>query len=127
MDTGTERRIVFCTVIAVVLGCALPAGAADSRTLIDSNGLLAGLPGRALSSEEMESIRGLYLPPGSTVAIQIGNGDNTSTTYYQRNPSTPGSATVTTTGSTTVTGYASTGTSSSSFTRSFSSTRTFGR
>jgi hypothetical protein len=123
MDTRTERQIVFCTVIAVALSCALPA-AADSPPLADTKVLPAGMSGRALSAEEMGSIRGRYLPPGSTVAIQIGT--STSTTYYQRNPYTPGSATVTTsTGGTTVTGSASTTNTSTTFTRTFSTTRTY--
>jgi len=123
MDARTERRVVICTLIACALTCALPAAAAEGGTLADRNDLNAGLAGRPLSDEEMGDMRGRYVPPpGSTVIVQIGNGDNTSTTTSQYNPAIPGSATVTTTGRTTVTGYASTSGSSSfgSTSRSFS-------
>jgi hypothetical protein len=122
MESRTERRIVIGTLIACALTCALPAAAADGGTLADRNDPHAGLAGRPLSDEEMGDMRGRYVPPGSTVIVQIGNGDSTSTTYSQRNPATPGSATVTTTGTTLVTGYAATSGSSSigSTSRTFS-------
>jgi hypothetical protein len=127
MDARTERRLVICTVIACAMTCALPAAAADGGTLADRNDLYAGLAGRPLSDEEMGNIHGRYVPPGSTVIIQIGNGDNTSTTYSQSDPTTPGSATVVTTGSTTVTGYAATGGNAvGSISRSFSFARGVG-
>ena len=122
MVARTEQRIVICTLIACALSCALPAAAAERGPLTDTSDLYAGMAGQPLGDEELGAMRGRYLPPpGSTVIIQIGNGDNTSTTYSQSNPATPGSATVTTTGNTTVTGHASTGVGGSgSISRSFS-------
>ena len=123
MNARTERRIVICALVACALTSALPAAAADGGSPTGQNDLQTALAGRPLSDEEMGDLRGRYAP-GSTVIVQIGNGDNTSTTYSQRDPATPGSATVTTSGNTTVTGFASTGGGTGS--ASISRTHSFG-
>lgn len=116
MNARTERRIVIGTLIAYALSSALPAAAQDR--------LQAGLAGRQLGDAELADLAGRYLPPGSTVIVQVGNGNSTSTTTSQYNPAIPGSATASTSGNTTVTGTAST--SYTTITSSIGRTSSFG-
>ncbi|MDT9599819.1 hypothetical protein [Sphingosinicella rhizophila] len=109
MDTRTGRCAFLCTLSAGLCSLAVPAAAANSGLPAAPSGPVAGLAGHILGDEALAAIRARYILPGSTVIVQIGNGDDTSTTYYQRDPATPGSAMVSVTGSTTTTAYAATG------------------
>ena len=126
MNNRSGRSTLLCTLIAGLW--AMPVAAAERAAAAERHGPHTGLGDQALSDEALDGMRARYIPPGSTVIVQIGNGDNTSTTYYQRDSATPGSATVTVTGTTAVTAFAATGGpgTSLSVSRTLSVTRSFG-
>lgn len=115
------KQLGNLTVIACAVVCASAANAAP----LGMKELKSGAAGPALSDAALGEMRGMYLPPGSKVVVQIGNNF-----YSDVNPNTPGSAYVNASLSgTSVKAFAATGLSGGSFgfSRSFSRGNSIGR
>jgi hypothetical protein len=116
-----NKQLGNLTVIACAVICASAANAAP----LGMKELKSGAAGPALSDTVLGGMRGMYLPPGSRVFVQIGNS-----TFSDVNPNTPGSASrdVVLSG-TSVKTFAATGLSGGSFgfSRSFSTGNSIGR
>lgn len=121
-----NKQLGNLTVIACAVICASAANAAP----LGMKELKSGAAGPALSDAVLGGMRGMYLPPGSRVFVQIGKPDGSNLNLSDINPNTPGSAYVSASLlGTSVKGFAATGLPGGSFSisRSFSTGNSIGR